>query len=76
MDTNMERKIEILKQLSKSDEKYRELYSKFLPLEKQFTKIVNRLTNDEQDVIWDFVFTSDELDQRLLEIACDYIHIR
>lgn len=66
-------KIKLLHQLARCDEKYRSIETRFLRLEKEFSEMANRLPDEEQDIAWAFVCTSDELDRRLLEIACDYI---
>ena len=44
-------------------------------LEKQFSDMTTTLSREQEDLVWEFVCTSDELDRRLLEIACEYIWV-
>ena len=68
-----DRKMEMLRRLAKADAKYREIEGTYLELERAFSEMTIRLTEEQQDIAWAFVCTSDELDRRLMEIACDYI---
>ena len=62
-----------LQLLAECDEEYKSQKVKFLSIEKAFLETVHHLPDHQQDLIWEFVFASNELDGRLLEIACDYI---
>ena len=73
MGQDREGKMKGLRQLAKADERYREIEGGYRLLEHAFSEITTRLTDEQQDIVWAFVCTSDELDHRLLEIACDYI---
>ena len=55
------------------DETYRNIKARYVQLEEAFSKTAALLTEEQQNILWAFVLTSDELDLRLLEIACDYI---
>lgn len=68
-----EGKIEKLKLLAIGDLQYRTMKQQFSKQEKHFLKTIHNLPGEQQDIIWEFVFASDALDRRLLEIACDYI---
>ena len=69
-----EEKIKLLRLLANGDETYRRIKERYRMQEEAFAKTASLLTNEQQDILWAFVLTSDELDHRLLEIACDYIH--
>lgn len=73
MSGTVDRKMEMLRRLAKADAKYREIEGTYLELERAFSEMTIRLTEEQQDIAWAFVCTSDELDRRLMEIACDYI---
>ena len=69
-----EGKIKLLRLLANGDETYREIMERYKTQEEAFSQTAALLSDEQQDILWAFVFTSDELDRRLLEIACDYIH--
>ena len=73
MSATVDGKMEMLRRLAKADAKYREIEGTYLELERAFSEMTIRLTEEQQDIAWAFVCTSDELDRRLMEIACDYI---
>lgn len=73
MSATVDGKMEMLRRLAKADAKYREIEKDYLALERAFSEMTIRLTEEQQDIAWAFVCTSDELDRRLMEIACDYI---
>ena len=57
---------------AKNDPVYMQMYQEFLILEKQFQDIVHGLPMEQQDIIWEFVFASDALEHRILELALQY----
>ena len=57
---------------AKNDPVYMQMYREFLILEKQFQDIVHGLPMEQQDIIWEFVFASDALEHRILELALQY----
>ena len=69
-----EDKIKLLRLLANGDETYRSIKERYKIQEEAFARTAALLSNEQQDILWAFVLTSDELDRRLLEIACDYIH--
>lgn len=69
----MERKMDLMQRIAEKDLEYREMKSRFLILERKFEKTVMELTEEQQNVIWDFVFMSNDLDNKVLEIACSYV---
>lgn len=62
--------MEALKLLARQDYAYRKLEKKFKWLEMEFSEIIRELPGEQKDLVWDFVMSSNELDRRLLEIAC------
>jgi len=66
-------KIKLLRQLANADSVYRNMKERYAVLEEAFSQITLQLPEEEQDILWAFVLLSDEMDRRLLEIACDYI---
>ena len=67
----MEMWMGVLRELAKKDPKYREIRVRYDTLEDAFGKLAAKLTDEEQDIAWAFVCTSDELDRRLLELVCE-----
>ena len=72
MDMN-DAKIEKLTHLANADAEFRKIKAEFISLETEFMNLVHQLPMEQQDLIYKFVFASDEYDRRILEIACDYI---
>lgn len=68
------RKMMQLRILAKCDRKYRDMEQNFMLLEEKFLEMVSRMTEEQQNLVWAFVFASEELDLRLFEIACEGIH--
>lgn len=67
--------IKVLRKRAKIEYQYQKLMHKLLWLELEFSEIVNELPEEQQDILWDFVFTSDAIDRRLLELTCDFLEI-
>ena len=63
------------KEIAKLDSSYSSILQRYLVLEKQFSDMTTTLSREQEDLVWEFVCTSDELDRRLLEIACEYIWV-
>ena len=68
-----EEKIRMLRNLANGDKTYRQIKQRYREQEEAFSRTAALLSNELQDILWAFVITSDELDRRLIEIACDYI---
>ena len=73
MEDLTEKKMARLREIAKSDSSYSDILRRYLVLEKQFSDMTTTLSREQEDLIWEFVCTSDELDRRLLEIACKYM---
>ena len=72
MNRKMENRKRQLRQMEANDEQYRTCYSEFLKVEMDFFDLLLELTEQQQDRLWMFVNLSNEVDERLLEIACEH----
>ena len=54
------------------DTGYVQMRKKYLVLQKQFEEIVSQMPPQEQDILWDFVCTSDAMNWRMLEVIREY----
>ena len=52
-----------------------EIRKRYDELENAFGKLTAKLSDEEQDIAWAFICTSDELDNRLLELICECFEI-
>lgn len=69
MEEDVAGKLAKLKLLAKRDYQYKKLEKKCKWLEMEFSDIVRSLPQEQEDIVWDFVMSSNELDRMLLEIA-------
>ena len=67
--------INSLFRLSRKDPQYAEISEKYRQLEDDFGRITQKLTNEEQDIAWGFICTSDTMNWRMLEIICEKFDI-
>ena len=72
MNRKMENRKRQLRQMEANDEQYKTCYSEFLKVEMDFFDLLLELTEQQQDRLWMFVNLSNEVDERLLEIACEH----
>lgn len=72
MNRKMENRKRQLRQMAANDEQYKTCYSEFLKVEMDFFDLLLELTEQQQDRLWMFVNLSNEVDERLLEIACEH----
>ena len=73
MEEPWEDKVEALKHLARMDWEYRKLERKLLWLECELSEIVGSLTEDQQDIVWEYLILSASQDRRLLEKALSLI---
>ncbi len=73
MDFNIENRKKLLQHAALADNDYKNCYKAFLEAERVFLEMIPELTEVQQDVIWRFVNLSNEVDERLLEITCQYL---
>lgn len=76
VEEEKEGKLCALRRLAREDLLFRRLERRYLDLEEAFAQMANTLPQDQQDTAWAYVCASDDLDRRLLEIACEYIRLR
>lgn len=62
-----------LREIGKMDPEYSALEVRFRKLHTEMEKMAATLSEKQQNLLWDYVCTSDAMDHRLLEIACQRI---
>lgn len=70
----IERRIALIKRISRGDPEYMNIKNEFIKSEINFHELLPQLTMEQQDQLWEFFNLSGELDRRLLEIACEYVN--
>ena len=75
MNSRMDKRMRILRLLATLDDEYMQLQEEYKVWEEKFTQMAGTLTKEQQDVAWGYVCTSDALDHRLLEIACELLDL-
>lgn len=68
-----EKRLRLLRRLARADPAFRDMEQRYFALERDFSEMTNTLPQSQQDIAWAYVCASDDLDRRLLEIACAYI---
>ena len=71
----IEKRKQLLRRIAASDKDYRVCHQKFMQAERDFFELLLELTEQQQDRLWRFVNLSNEVDERLLEIACEYLDL-
>ena len=61
--------------IARHDPKSCEIGKRYEAQEDVFSEMVAGLSKEQQDIAWDFVCTSDEVNHRLLELICECFHI-
>ena len=69
----MEQMQQIQKLFAKAryDAQYAKLAQEYRVLEIQFENIVSRLTREEENVVWEYICTAEEMNDRMLEILME-----
>ena len=57
--------------MARKDEKYAKLAAEYELLEMEFARIARKLSDEEQDILWGFVCTSDSMNWRILELVAE-----
>jgi DNA-binding NarL/FixJ family response regulator len=57
--------------MARKDEKYAKLTSEYEILEMEFARIARKLSDEEQDILWGFICTSDAMNWRILELVAE-----
>ena len=63
----------LLRLYARTNGEHRKLELKLAWLEREFAEIIGTLTEEQQDIVWDFVLSSDALDRLLLESIWEFI---
>ena len=63
----------LLRYIIQNDEAYKHMLEEFRLLELRFDRTVGELSEQTQDIIWDYVSASNALDEYALEIAARVI---
>ena len=61
---------------ARNDSEYAALNEEYTVLEEQFALLAQKLTEEEQDLVWAFVCTSDAMNWRMLEWMCERFGIK
>lgn len=63
----------LLRLYARTNGEYRKPELKLAWLEREFSRIVDALTEEQQDIVWEFVLCSDALDRELLESIWEFV---
>lgn len=70
MEGDHSKLIAALFQKARQDPKYARMGEEYSRLEERFSQMVMQLPQGSQDLAWEFVCLSDEMNWRMLEILC------
>ena len=57
------------------DPQYAQLAEQYRKLEERYSRMVMHLSQESQDLAWEFICLSDEMNWRMLEILCEDMKI-
>lgn len=66
-------RMDMLELIAKGDDAYRTMLLKLRPLEKRYDQVLSSLSREEQNIICDFVSQCEEMNCRMMELACTYM---
>ena len=64
-----------LYQRARQDSIYAQMGEEYAQLEEQFSQMAMNLTQEDQDLAWEFVCHGEAMNRRLLEILCEEMQI-
>lgn len=70
--TSTREKINQLRAIARKDSKYCSLLKTLRSAENRLDEAEAGMTDDQRDAMWDFFELSEEVNLRLLEIACEH----
>lgn len=73
MNNYTRKKLDLIDSIANADAKYSRMLRKCGTLEKKFDEVVKKLSNEDQDVAWDFVMHCETMSRHVLELACTYM---
>ena len=71
MEADYSKLIAALFRRARQDSQYAKMGEKYGRLEEQFSRMVMQLPQESQDMAWEFVCVSNEMNWRMLEIICE-----
>lgn len=69
------RRLRALFDLVRKDTIYSEMSKQYQKLESDFERIMQRLPSEEEDLVWEFVCLSDDMNLRIIEVLCEKYEI-
>ena len=75
MEGKYSKLISKLFQRARQDSVYAEMNREYATMEEQFSQLVLRLSQEDQDLAWAFVFQGEAMNNRLLEILCEEMQV-
>lgn len=76
MKKELRKKLDRIDKLAEEDELYQYLMSGFKAYEEALFEMESDLSSEQRDVLWDFIMRSEQISQRLLEIACNHMDFK
>ena len=73
METIIQNRKQLIQRAAAGDPRYQTCNREFMKAERDFLEMIPELTESQQDLLWRFVNLSNEVDECLLEIACEYL---
>lgn len=70
MKKELRKKLDRIDKLAEEDDLYQYLMSDFKAYEDALFEMESDLSSEQRNVLWDFIMKSEQISQRLLEIAC------
>lgn len=64
-------KIHKLFDMARKDPRYAELTREYLAYEAAFNELSRDMSEEDQNILWGFVCTSDDMNWRMLEMICE-----
>ena len=75
MSTSKLEQVLALWKIARHDPRAQEIGRRYDELEVKFAETVTSLPREDQNILWDFVMTSDELNHRVLEMVCEVFRL-
>lgn len=70
MKKDLQKKLDRINKLAERDDLYQNLMSEFKDYENALFEMKKDLSREQRNILWDFIMRSEQISQRLLEIAC------
>ena len=76
MKEQLRKKLDRIEKLAEEDDLYQHLMSDFKVYEDALLELEKDLSREQRDVLWGFIMRSEQISQRLLEIACKHMDFK